>query len=77
MHPFRAAVEARDLDAMAACLAEDVRFSSPVVFKPYEGRDVTMVVLRAVFEVFEDFAYTDEIESDGTHALLFSTRVGD
>jgi limonene-1,2-epoxide hydrolase len=77
MHPFRAAVEAQDLDAMVACLAEDVVFNSPVVFKPYEGREATAMVLAAVFQVFEDFAYTDEIEGDGVHALLFRTRVGD
>lgn len=76
MHPFRAAVEAQDLDAMASCLAEDVTFNSPVVHSSYEGREATMVVLRAVFEVFEDFAYTDEIEGD-VHALLFRARVGD
>ena len=76
-HPFRAAVEARDPDAMVAALAPEVLFHSPVAFKPFAGRDAAGAVLRAVFEVFEDFRYTDELEADGVHALAFRARVGD
>jgi limonene-1,2-epoxide hydrolase len=77
-HPFRAAVEARDPDAAIATLAEDVVFNSPVAFAPFEGRDATAGVLRAVMETFEDFEYTDELEGpDGVHALIFRARVGD
>jgi hypothetical protein len=74
---FRAAVEAGDPELMERCLAPDVRFSSPVVYRPYEGREAVMAVLRAVFDVFEDFAYTDELGGDGVHGLVFSARVGD
>ena len=36
------------------------------------------MLLRAVFEVFEDFRYVDELASaDGGHALIFAARVGD
>jgi hypothetical protein len=79
MHRFRAAVEARDLDAMLACLADDVVFRSPVVFKPYQGRDAVAPLLFAVSRVFEDFRYVREIgASDGRdHALVFEARVGD
>jgi ketosteroid isomerase-like protein len=51
VHPFRAAVEARDWDAAVALLADDVVFHSPVVFRPYEGRAMVEPVLRAAFEV--------------------------
>jgi hypothetical protein len=78
MHPFRAAVEAGDIDAGLALFAEDATLDSPVAFKPFVGIDAVGVVLRAVFETFEDFHYTDELEgSDGTHALIFRARVGD
>ena len=40
MHPFRAAIETGDLDALPDLLAEDVRFLSPVAFAPYDGRPV-------------------------------------
>jgi SnoaL-like domain len=74
---FRTAVERRDLDAMAAALHPDVVFHSPAVFKPYEGREATMVLLRHVIEVFEDFRYLDELSGDTTHGLVFAARVGD
>lgn len=78
MHPFRAAVEARDMDAGLALFADDATLDSPVAFKPFVGIDAVSVVLRAVFETFEDFHYTDEFEGpDGTHALIFGARVGD
>ena len=74
---FRTAVERRDTDAMAAALHPDVVFHSPAVFKPYEGRDATMRLLRHVLEVFEDFRYLDELSGDGSHGLVFAARVGD
>jgi SnoaL-like protein len=78
MHPFRAAVEARDLDAGLALFADDATLDSPVAFKPFVGIEQVSVVLRAVIETFEDFHYTDELEGpDGTHALIFEARVGE
>src|SRR5437763_17203111 len=76
-HPFRAAVEARDREAMLATLAPTVLFHSPVAFKPFAGRDAVGQVLEAVSGAFEDFRYTDELESDGLHALIFRARAGD
>ncbi|BBY91935.1 membrane protein [Mycobacterium gallinarum] len=79
VHPFRAAIEARDLDAAVALVREDVVFRSPVVFTPYEGREALRQILAAVIDVFEDFRYTREIGADGAadHALVFEARVGD
>ncbi|MFZ3565605.1 nuclear transport factor 2 family protein [Streptomyces sp. BH097] len=79
MHPFRAAVEKDDLDAVEALLAENVVFTSPVVFKPYPGKAITAAILRGVTRVFEDFRYVREIgDPDGRdHVLVFEARVGD
>ena len=78
MHPFRAAIEARDIDAAVALLADDVVFRSPVVFKPYRGREAVGPILHAVSQVFEDFRYAREIGAEGAadHALVFDARVG-
>ena len=74
---FREAVEARDVDAMRDALHPNVIFRSPVVFKPYEGRDTVMFLLQHVLEVFEEFHYLDELESDiGSHALIFKAKAG-
>ncbi len=77
MHQFRAAVEAQDLDAMVACLADDIEFHSPVAHKPFLGKDAAAGVLGAVFQTLTDFRYTDELAGDDTHALFFRARVGD
>jgi hypothetical protein len=76
-HAFRAAVEGADMDAAVALLADDVVFRSPAVFKPYEGRETVATILRTVYQVLEDFRYTDELDGDGIHALLFDARAGD
>lgn len=77
MRAFREAVEAGDLDAVEALLAEDVVFTSPVVFKPYPGKAITAAILHAVSQVFEDFRYERELADGRDHALVFRARVGD
>ena len=79
VHPFRRAIETRDLDAAVALLREDVVFRSPVVFSPYHGREALRVILEAVMAVFEDFHYVREIGADGArdHALVFEARIGE
>jgi hypothetical protein len=74
---FREAVEARDVAALEATLAPGVEFRSPAVYKPYAGRDATVVILRAVMRVFEDFRYVRETASaDGRdHVLVFEATV--
>ena|SRR5215218_584414 len=74
---FRAAAESKDFSAIDELFAEDVTFKSPVVFKPYEGRDAVAMILGAVVRVFEDFRYTDQVETGETATLAFSARVGD
>jgi SnoaL-like protein len=79
MSSFRKAVEARDPDAMAATLAENVVFRSPVAFRPYPGKAITAAILRGVLRVFEDFRYVRELTGDEgrDHALVFEARIGD
>jgi hypothetical protein len=79
MSSFRKAVEARDPEAMAATLAENVVFHSPVAFRPYPGKAITAAILRGVLRVFEDFRYVHELTGgEGRdHALVFEARIGD
>ncbi len=75
MQSFRTAIEAKDLDAVEALLADDVVFRSPVAFKPYPGKAVTNAILRSVVEVFEDFHYVREMHDGPHHALVFEAKV--
>lgn len=75
-HPFRAAVENRDMAAAHDLLAPDVVFWSPVAFAPFRGREVVTEVLSNVMEVFGDFRYIDDLEAPGSHALIFAATVG-
>ncbi len=79
MHPFRSAIETGDTDRVIELFSPDVVFNSPVVYRPYHGREALTVILRAVMRVFEDFRYEREIGAEGAsdHALLFRARVGD
>jgi SnoaL-like domain len=75
---FERAVAAQDPDAIVAALAPDVVFRSPVVYRPYEGREAVGTVLRAVTRVFEEFEYVQRLEApDGSVALIFRARVGE
>ncbi|MFI6578409.1 nuclear transport factor 2 family protein [Nocardiopsis sp. NPDC050513] len=77
MQRFREAVEAGDATAIEALLAEDVVFTSPVVFRPYPGKAITAAILRGVMRVFEDFRYVREFTGADArdHALVFEATV--
>ena len=79
MRAFREAVESMDIDRAVSLMTEDVTFRSPVVHKPYQGREAVLVILRAVARVFENFRYDREIGAEGApdHALVFRASVGD
>jgi hypothetical protein len=74
---FRAAVEAEDFSGFDRLFADNPRFSSPVVFKPYEGREALRAILEAVVRVFEDFRYVDQVDDGGTAVLMFEAHIGD
>ncbi|MEJ7876178.1 MAG: nuclear transport factor 2 family protein [Solirubrobacterales bacterium] len=74
---FRRAAEAKDFSQADELFAEDVVFRSPVVFKPYEGREALGMLLGAVVQVFEDFRYSDQVEDGDTAVLMFEARAGD
>ena len=76
---FRAHVESGDIDSAVELFAEDAVFHSPVVHRPYVGREALRAILHAVFTVFEDFRYVAEYSEDGSadagHVLRFRAQV--
>jgi hypothetical protein len=74
---FRAAAESKDFSRLPELTTEEVVFRSPVVFKPYQGREALMMLLSGVVQVFEDFEYVDQVETGNTAVLVFRARIGD
>lgn len=74
---FRAAAEAKDFSATDEIFTEDVTFRSPVVYKPYEGREALLVLLGAVVQVLENFRYVEQVETGDTAVLMFEANSGD
>jgi hypothetical protein len=77
---FRAAVEGRDLDQVPELFHPDAAFRSPVVFKPYQGREQVLKVLQAAEKVLGlggEFRYVHQLEDpDERVAILeFATEV--
>jgi hypothetical protein len=73
---FRRAVVSKDPDAIVATLADDVIFSSPIVFREYTGKIAVGFILRAVLAVLEDFHYVADLRGGAHTALVFRARVG-
>jgi len=76
-HPFRQAVEAKDLAQITATLRKDVVLHSPIVFRGFNGRDLVVAVLTEVAATLENLRYTDELREGNTVALRFKAEVDD
>ncbi|PRY41742.1 nuclear transport factor 2 family protein [Umezawaea tangerina] len=77
-HPFRAAVEAKDMDALAASLAPDVLFYPPIRDEPLRGREAAVAGLRFAATTFafgDGFRYVDELAGAGSVVLVFETEI--
>lgn len=74
---FVEAVHARSRERLEATFAPDARFFSPVVFRPYEGRDLVLLILtEGAMKVFgDDFHYVHRVEGDDVAALVFKATV--
>ncbi len=76
--PFRAAVESKDFGLVAETLSPSIRFRSPAVFAPYEGRDSVGALLRVVGEVLTpELVYQWQVREGDREVLCFTSRIGD
>ncbi|MEZ5427133.1 MAG: nuclear transport factor 2 family protein [Pyrinomonadaceae bacterium] len=70
-------VETQNAEILNELLADDVKFHSPFLWKPKDGREATTIILRTVTTVFEDFSYVRQILGEKDWALEFEARIGD
>ncbi len=79
IHKWHEVIESDDLEMLDEIIADNAVFSSPVVFKPMEGKEITMMYLHAAGQSFnmEKFKYTREIHDDMNSVLEFETYIDD
>ena len=62
IHKWHEVIEGDDLKMLDEIIADNAVFSSPVVFKPMQGKEITMMYLHAAGQSFnmEKFKYTKD-----------------
>jgi len=70
-------VKARDSQALAALVAEDCVFYSPVVHTPQRGKPLMVAYLSAAFHVFfnDSFHYVREVVAGNDAVLEFEVEI--
>jgi SnoaL-like domain len=77
-HPFRVAVERKDLEALVDTLAPDVVFHSPLTSGTFSGREQVGELFRILTESFlfsETLRYRDELVVGDVVFLAFTLEV--
>lgn len=75
--PLRVAMEHKDLASVIEAFAPDAVFRSPLTEKlTFTGREQIGALTQIVFEVFDDFHYTEEVRTADAAFLVARARVG-
>ncbi len=69
-------VETRNPAHLEKLLADDVKFHSPFVWKPKDGKETAIAILATVATVFEEFRYIREVIDGKNCVLEFEARIG-
>ena len=79
IYKWHQAIKSDDSKLLDKLLADNAVFSSPVVFKPLEGKAITMMYLLAAGTSFnmKKFKYTKEIHDGLNSVLEFETYIDD
>lgn len=70
-------IETLNENILDEILAEEVKFHSPFVWKPKEGKMMTKAILIAASQTFQNFRYVREIAENNNFMLEFEAQVGD
>jgi SnoaL-like domain len=74
-HPFPAAIEARDHQALVDTLAPDVVLHAAVTLAAFHGRETVGEVYASVIESFDEVEVVDEFSNGDTHAFFWRGRM--
>ena len=70
-------IETQNAEILYEILADDVKFHSPFVWKPKDGKEITKKILVTVSKVFQNFRYVREIADDKQICLEFEANIGE
>ena len=70
-------VETPNAEILHEILTDDVKFHSPFVWKPKDGKAITTQILLTVTQVFQNFRYVREIAEGNNFCLEFEANIGD
>ncbi len=74
---YRAAVEARDIEAFLKTLAPDIALHSLITMRTqFRGHDEMRTLMRALFASVQDIRYFEDVGDATTRALFYRARVG-
>jgi hypothetical protein len=74
-HRFALAAESSDPVAIAALIAEDVTFHTPILTEDLRGKDLTLKFLGEATRIIADLSYTDEVGDDELTILFWDGTV--
>jgi limonene-1,2-epoxide hydrolase len=74
-HPYRRALEERDIETFVETLHPEVEFWTPAFERPIRGRDNVLSLFGKLATVFEDPVFTDEMAGEGSHVVVFRLSV--
>ena len=76
MSGWRDAVEAHDIDALEASLADDAKLRSPITVRiPFEGRARVVELMREIFGLVESVHILREVSQGDVQLLEIETRL--
>ena len=70
-------VESPNADILHEILADDVKFHSPFVWKPKDGKAIATQILLTATQVFQNFRYVREIAQENNFCLEFEANIGE
>lgn len=70
-------VETENAEILGEIFDEDIKFHSPFIWKPKEGKPMATKIITTVVTVFENFKYVREIVGETDCVLEFEANLGE
>jgi SnoaL-like domain len=75
-HPYLTAWRTRDLDRWADALAPDIVMHSPILKRPFAGREAAVELFGVLFNILEQVEITDEFVDGDSHVFFWHANIG-